>query len=612
MKTIRFALLLVSVVYAISLYAQPTADEARLYQLIMEYRASKGLPSIPLSVSLTKVAQIHAKDMYLYFDEIPKGCNGHSWSKHGPWKKCDYYPDHRNAQGMWDKPRELTSYPGNGYEIAYGSNYTPPCTPEGALDGWKHSPLHNAVIINANGWAASQWNAIGVGIYKGCACVWFGKEQDPVGTYSATDYVKNNQNTSASSNNQQSARKVQVPQASNTNAWTKEELCAANTAATCSYMTQLERDVMLYLNLARLYPKKFAKLEVENYEHAQGFGVYPTFPQYKRSLLETLYSMAPVQAFYPHHDFYLLAYCWAEESGRLGIKGHDRVTCKKTIGVANSTACAECCSYGVYTAIDITLQWLIDDQVPSLGHRINCLNPIYSKAGISFLPHSTAKYSTVLDLSNAPDDDETYSYICTYPESMANRTSQQTTQQTTQQASQSTDRQTSQSDRTTNTYKRTPRTFDKNVWTHLSLQYSPKADAGLMLGVCSNIVGGYVSGRYNIGAPLMHGEFKPAAADNTFGINSWSVDGGLMFRICQEVFLYAGVGYESYESAGTKFKASSQLQGANIEAGLIINIHGKSGKGFTITGGYNTMLNKDYFSAMAPLTNIVAGIGFML
>ena len=587
MKTIRFALLMVSVVYAISLYAQPTADEARLYQLIMEYRASKGLPSIPLSVSLTKVAQIHAKDMYLYFDEIPNGCNGHSWSKHGPWKKCDYYPDHRNAQGMWDKPRELTSYPGNGYEIAHG--YVPPtsgiCTPEGALEGWKHSPLHNAVIINANGWASSQWNAIGVGMYKGSACVWFGVEQDPAGTYSAADYVNNKHNTSASSNSQQSSNKVQTPQASNTNAWTNEELCAANTAATCPYMTQLERDVMMYINLARLYPKKFARIEVEDYEHAEGLGVYPSFPQYKQSLLKMLNSMEPAQALYPRYEYYQAAYCWAEESGRLGISGHSRVSCE-TLNVA------ECCSYVVHTAIDITLQWLIDDNVPSLGHRINCLNPEYSKAGISYMPHSTAGQCTVLDLNHAPDDDETYSYICTSPESMAKHASK--------------------SSRTASSHRHASGAYNKKVWTHLSLQYSPKADAGLMFGVCGNIVGGYVSGRYNIGLPLMRGNFKPAAADNTFGINSWSVDGGLLFRLCQTVFLYAGAGYESYESAGTKFKASPHLQGANVEAGLIINIHGRSGKGFTITGGYNTMLNKDYFSAMAPLTNIVAGIGFML
>lgn len=176
-----------------------------------------------------------------------------------------------------------------------------------------------------------------------------------------------------------------------TKAWTDEEIQAANTARSCTYMTQLERDVMLYINLARLYPKRFAEIEVRNYEHAEGFGVFPTFPEYKQSLLNTLCSMNPVQALYPCYEYYESAYCWAEESGRFGIRGHNRVTCKK-LNVA------ECCSYGVFTAIDITLQWLIDDQVPSLGHRKNCLHPEYSKAGISHALHSSEGHCTVLDL----------------------------------------------------------------------------------------------------------------------------------------------------------------------------------------------------------------------
>ena len=84
--------------------ASPTQDEIELYKLVMAYRAQHGLPEIPFSVSLTSVAQIHAKDVCIYFDEIPLGCNPRSWSSHGAWKKCDYYPDHRNAEGMWSKP----------------------------------------------------------------------------------------------------------------------------------------------------------------------------------------------------------------------------------------------------------------------------------------------------------------------------------------------------------------------------------------------------------------------------------------------------------------------------------------------------------------------------
>lgn len=175
-------------------------------------------------------------------------------------------------------------------------------------------------------------------------------------------------------------------------AWTDKEIQAANTARSCSYMTQLERDVMLYINLARLFPKRFAEIEVRNYQHAEGFGVFPTFPQYKQSLLDDLNAMTPVQALQPDKEYYDFARCWAEESGSQGLRGHNRVKC------AGFPYGGECCSYGVYTAIDITLQWLIDDQVPSLGHRKNCLDPEFSKAGISHALHTDAGHCTVLDL----------------------------------------------------------------------------------------------------------------------------------------------------------------------------------------------------------------------
>lgn len=178
-KTILILLLFA----ALPVMAQLSQKEIKLYQLIMEYRAENGLPEIPLSVSLTKVAQIHAKDVYEHFDEIPKGCNAHSWSRHGSWTKCDYYPDHRNAKCVWSKPEELTEYEGAGYEIIH--YYDPPTSgvvsPKGALNGWKSSPGHNAMIVNLGKWADTEWAAIGVGMYKGVACVWFGEYTDPAG-----------------------------------------------------------------------------------------------------------------------------------------------------------------------------------------------------------------------------------------------------------------------------------------------------------------------------------------------------------------------------------------------------------------------------------------------
>lgn len=169
-----------------------TAEELKLYQLIMEYRLQNKLPAIPFSKSLTYVAQQHCLDLYTNKPDIAAGgCNAHSWSDKGNWSACCYTPDHKQAQCIWDKPAEMTSYTGYGYEIACGSSdpkYSSfVMTAEYALESWKKSSGHNNVILNKANWEDRGWNAIGIGIYQGYACVWFGQESDPAGTLTTND-----------------------------------------------------------------------------------------------------------------------------------------------------------------------------------------------------------------------------------------------------------------------------------------------------------------------------------------------------------------------------------------------------------------------------------------
>jgi len=159
-------------------------EEIMLYDLIMEYRIDKGLEKIPLSKSLTKVAQIHAVDQQnneieLFGNNTPDSgdnCNAHSWSNNGNWTSCCYTPDHAEAKCMHLKPSEITDYTGNGYEISYWNSAG--VTAINALEGWKSSVGHNNVIINKASWEGITWNSIGIGIYKNYSNVWFGAEPD--------------------------------------------------------------------------------------------------------------------------------------------------------------------------------------------------------------------------------------------------------------------------------------------------------------------------------------------------------------------------------------------------------------------------------------------------
>ncbi len=148
-----------------------------IVDLLNDYRAQNGLGAVPCSPSLMLVADTHVHDLDENQPHAVANCNLHSWSDQGTWSACCYTADHAQAQCMWDKPRELTVYTGNGYEnAAAGAS-----SPSGALDMWKNSSAHNAVMLNEGIWANHPWKAVGAALYQGYAVLWFGEQTDPDG-----------------------------------------------------------------------------------------------------------------------------------------------------------------------------------------------------------------------------------------------------------------------------------------------------------------------------------------------------------------------------------------------------------------------------------------------
>ena len=163
--------------------------EAKLYYIINAYRENKGLQKLSFSKSLTTVARTHVSDSNTYTPENQRDSRGmqgnlHSWSNHGSWTPMVYTSDHEYAANMWSKPRELTSYTGNGYEISSWSGGN--ITPEDALDLWKNSSGHNAVMTTQGNW--SDLKTMGVAIDGKYAHVWFGSAADPAGYYDVANY----------------------------------------------------------------------------------------------------------------------------------------------------------------------------------------------------------------------------------------------------------------------------------------------------------------------------------------------------------------------------------------------------------------------------------------
>jgi len=170
-----------------------TEKEAKLYYMINAYRESLGLPKLSFSKSLTEVARAHVRDSNTYTPENQvdsRGVQGnlHSWSGNGSWTPVVYTSDHYYMYDMWSKPREITNYTGNGYEISSWSSGM--ISPERALNLWKNSPGHNSImttqITGDADW--SDLKTMGVSIDGHYAHVWFGSDADPDGYYDVANY----------------------------------------------------------------------------------------------------------------------------------------------------------------------------------------------------------------------------------------------------------------------------------------------------------------------------------------------------------------------------------------------------------------------------------------
>ena len=170
-----------------------TEKEAKLYYMINAYRESLGLPKLSFSKSLTEVARAHVRDSNTYTPENQvdsRGMQGnlHSWSANGSWTPVVYTSDHHYMYDMWSKPREITNYTGNGYEISSWSSGM--ISPERALNLWKNSQGHNSImttqITGDADW--SDLKTMGVSIDGHYAHVWFGSDADPDGYYDVANY----------------------------------------------------------------------------------------------------------------------------------------------------------------------------------------------------------------------------------------------------------------------------------------------------------------------------------------------------------------------------------------------------------------------------------------
>ena len=138
--------------------------EKELYRIVNEYRAEHNLPPIPLSESLSIVANRHLLDITLNIKSLTHG-----------WSNCPYdIKDTNTWNCVFESPKRLkVDYSGKGFENLYRTSRGS-ATPVSALEAWKKSAMHNALILNLGSWENTKFDAFGIAINGQYAALWFG------------------------------------------------------------------------------------------------------------------------------------------------------------------------------------------------------------------------------------------------------------------------------------------------------------------------------------------------------------------------------------------------------------------------------------------------------
>lgn len=159
--------------------------------------------------------------------------------------------------------------------------------------------------------------------------------------------------------------------------------------AKCTFATEVEKEVMHYLNFVRSRPREFCeKFVIPNWDKSSW---------YENTLVETLMGIKPTRTMLPKKKLYLSAECHARISGKAGKVGHTRIKDPKTKKLCEEYFMGECISYGSGTGLGIVLQLMIDNGVENLGHRKIILNGGYSSMGVSVQPHARYGVNCVID-----------------------------------------------------------------------------------------------------------------------------------------------------------------------------------------------------------------------
>ena len=175
--------------------------------------------------------------------------------------------------------------------------------------------------------------------------------------------------------------------------WTRKEWRSANTCRFAFYMGRQIKQSIRFMNLSRMYGKKFSEIYLDSLKEKDS---------YVLSLIKTLKTQNQKESLRPSPNLWMAAKVHSYISGIAGSSGHQgynlRFAIFQPFSFGNKTG--ENCDYGARKGLEIAMDLLIDQGVPSLGHRKNILDPDFARIGGSRFLHTKYGWNAVFDYSS--------------------------------------------------------------------------------------------------------------------------------------------------------------------------------------------------------------------
>lgn len=180
------------------------------------------------------------------------------------------------------------------------------------------------------------------------------------------------------------------------NGYTADEVTKANTAANAKGMAQVDKDIILYCNLARLDGKRFwTNVASKNIKKSTDC---------TESLKSDLQEISNYPMMSPDKGLCDAAKAHADDMNKNNFFDHQSSDGTKTFDrikkYYNGFASNENIAAGNSKAIDIVMQWLVDENLPNdPGHRKAILAKNNIAVGIYTGKHPNWRYCSVMDFA---------------------------------------------------------------------------------------------------------------------------------------------------------------------------------------------------------------------